>query len=161
MTTLARTVNRTLYTTASSVGTEPPTTSQRQCGAELTSTSGVFQTQNWPETYPVSVDCEWNIEIPGDGKVIQISFDSSVFGIAGRLPDCEKDWLKIYDGDNVDAPMWGPFCHFALPNTMQTSSTTAKVMFHAGPVHNPSRRGFKAYYRSVDRPPENPTGKVN
>ena len=162
----------TTHTTAAP-SREPPTASRRQCGEDLKSSSGFLQTMNWPETYPVNIDCEWTIEIPDSDKVIEISFDTSVFGIAGSLPNCEKDWVKIYDGFDLDGALWGPFCHFRIPEPIQTSSFHAKILFHAGPAHSPSRRGFKALYRSVERtsepqgprptqePPQNPTGKVS
>ena len=149
-------------TTSPPPTTQPPTTTEspitaspvteRQCGSDMTSSSGSFQTQNWPVTYPVNVDCLWTIEAPDSDKVIEISFDRSVFGIAGNLPDCEKDWLKVYNGVNEEDLVWGPFCHFQVPQTLQTSSNTARLVFHAGPAHSPSRRGFRASYQSIDKP---------
>ena len=130
----------------------------------------MFQTLNWPQTYPVNVDCEWNIEIPDTTKVIEISFDSTVFGIAGSLPDCPKDWVKVYDGHEVsETSSWGPYCHYRIPDTIKTMSHRAKVHFHAGPAHNPSRRGFRASFVSVDgayqppvvqEVPQNPIGEL-
>lgn len=153
----------------SSASEEQPTVSQPLCGGDLRTANGTFQTLNWPQTYPVNVDCEWNIEIPDTTKVIEISFDRTVFGIAGSLPDCPKDWVKVYDGHEVsETSSWGPFCHYRVPDTIKTSSHRAKVHFHAGPAHNPSRRGFRASYISVDgayqpsvlqEVPQNPTGE--
>lgn len=162
--------------TTSSASEEQPTAAQPLCGGDLKAANGTFQTLNWPQTYPVNVDCEWNIEIPNATKVIEISFDRSVFGIAGSLPNCVKDWIKVYDGYEVsETSMWGPFCHYRVPDPIKTSSHQAKVHFHAGPVHNPSRRGFKASFVSVDGPaindddqrpveqvlPQNPTGEFS
>lgn len=148
---------------------EHPTVAGPLCGGDLKTANGMFQTLNWPQTYPVNVDCEWNIEIPDTTKVIEISFDRSVFGIAGSLPNCIKDWVKVYDGNEVSETFWGPFCHYRVPDTIKTSSYQAKVHFHAGPVHNSARRGFKASYVSVDGAdqgpveqviPQNPTGEL-
>ena len=148
---------------------ESPTVAGPLCGGELKSANGTFQTLNWPQTYPVNVDCEWNIKLPDSDKVIEISFDSSVFGIAGSLPSCQKDWLKVYDGQRVNnTSFWGPFCHYRVPDTIKTSSYLAKIHFHAGPSHHPVRKGFKASYVSVDREsgpviqqiPQNPTGEL-
>ena len=166
------TVTTTVAHTTSPTSEERPTVAQPLCGGDLKSANGTFQTLNWPQTYPVNVDCEWSIEIPNTEKVIEISFDRSVFGVAGRLPNCEKDWVKVYDGPeaSTEASSWGPFCHYRVPDTIQTSSHEAKIVFHAGPVHNPSRRGFKASYVSVNRIgegprpvqvlPQNPTGEL-
>ena len=162
--TTAAVTNRT-----SPASEEGPTVAGPLCGGELKSESGTFQTLNWPQTYPVNVDCEWAIEIPNTNKVIEISFDSSVFGIAGRLPSCEKDWLKVYNGHQVNnTSFWGPFCHYRVPDTIKTSTYQAKIIFHAGPTHNPVRKGFKASYVSVDNEigpvvqviPQNPIGEL-
>ena len=130
--------------------TLPPTTispsSSSLCGGTLTATSGSFQTPNWPETYPVNVDCEWTITLPESSKRVQITIGSG-FGIAGRLPDCVKDKLTVYDSS--DGTQYGPFCHFAVPLIPLMSSNKARIVFNAGPAHNPSRHGFFATYTSV------------
>lgn len=131
--------------------TAPPTCtplpmSSPECGGNLTATSDSFQTPNWPETYPVNVDCVWTIVLPDSSKRVQITIGSG-FGIAGRLPDCVRD--QVYVIDDCDCTRYGPFCHFAIPSIPLMSSNKATVVLHAGPRHNPSRRGFTASYNSV------------
>ena len=117
-----------------------------QCGGVLTASSGSFQTQNWPSTYPVNVDCQWTITLPSTNRRVELTFETP-FGIAGSLPSCEKDHLRIYD--DRTGTVHGPYCYFTLPPRLITSSNQARVVFHAGPSHSPSRVGFKANYRSV------------
>ena len=117
-----------------------------QCGGALTAASGSFQTPDWPQTYPVNVDCIWTIVLPDSSKRVEITFESP-FGIAGSLPVCVKDQLYIYD--DPAGTEYGPYCHFSLPSPPIMSSNRARVVFSAGPMHSPSRVGFKANYRPV------------
>ena len=138
--------------------TLPPTTLPPAplCGGTLNSASGSFQTLNWPETYPVDVDCEWKIILPDSSKVVEVRCEEQPFGIAGAYPDCIKDHLKFYDGHSTQDDSFGPYCHFTPPNTLKMSSNLAMAVFHAGPSHNPSRQGFKCTFQSLDGP-EQPT----
>jgi cubilin len=116
----------------------------------LTTSSGTFQTPNWPETYPVSIDCEWRIQLPDASKVVEIRCEESPFGIAGSLPACSRDYLKFYDGHSEQNTEFGPFCHYAKPSTATMSSNKAMAVFHAGPRHNAVRKGFKCSFQSID-----------
>ena len=121
-----------------------------QCGGTFTAASGSFQTPNWPETYPVNIDCEWRIQLPDESKVVEIRCEENPFGIAGSLPACNKDYLKFYDGHSKQDTEFGPFCHYTKPNTATMSSNKAMAVFHAGPRHNSARRGFKCLFQSID-----------
>ena len=127
-------------------GPTTPPTQASQCGGTLTAASGSIQSPNWPQTYPVNVDCTWTITLPDSSGRVEITFESP-FGIAGSLPMCTKDQLYIYD-DNTGI-RYGPYCFFTLPNPPTMSSNQARVVLHAGPRHSSSRVGFKANYRSV------------
>ena len=120
-----------------------------QCGGTLTAASGSFQTPNWPETYPVNIDCEWRIQLPDESKVVEIRCEESPFGIAGSLPAC-KDYLKFYDGHSKQDTEFGPFCHYTKPSMATMSSNKAMAIFHAGPTHNVARKGFKCSFQSID-----------
>ncbi len=115
----------------------------------MTTSSGTFQTPNWPETYPVNIDCEWRIQLPDESKVVEIRCEESPFGIAGSLPACSKDYLKFYDGHSKQDTVFGPFCHYAKPSTATMSSNKAMAIFYAGPRHSAARRGFKCSFQSI------------
>ena len=117
----------------------------------LTASSGNFKTPNWPETYPVNIDCEWTIRLPDSNKGVQFTFDP-VFGLAGKMKDdsaqsCTRDYVKIFDGSGVELRK---FCHKTAPSPVTVSTSSARVVLHAGPYHNPKRKGFKITYQSVD-----------
>ena len=138
--------------------TLPPTTPpSAQCGGSLTTASGSFQTPNWPETYDNNIDCEWRITLPDLNKLIEIKCEDDPFGIAGTFPECAKDHLKVYDGHSTQDTLKGTFCHFTKPDTMTMSSNRSMAVFHAGPNHSSSRKGFRCTFTSVNPPTVPPT----
>ena len=135
--------------------TLPPTVRpDPSCGGKLNTASGGFQTPNWPQTYPVNIDCQWTIELPDASSLVELRCDHQPYGIAGRHPLCDKDYLKIYDGHSLQNNSYGPYCEFTHPNTIKMSSNKAMALFHAGPVHNPSRVGFNCTFRSLPSLPQ-------
>ena len=128
----------------------PTTPPSQTCGGLLNAASGTFQTPNWPETYPNNIDCEWRIQLPDADKVVEIRCEEDPFGIAGSLPACSKDYLKFYDGHSKQNTEFGPFCYFMKPSTAVMSSNKAMAVFHSGPRHSPSRRGFKCSFQSLN-----------
>ena len=130
--------------------TAPPTLPPQptQCGQTLfTGSSGTIESPNYPQTYPINLQCEYFIQLPDQSSRVEISF--SGFRIAGRYPECDKDWVRVYDGHTNDGNLHGTFCHTSLPSTITTSGSTAKIVLYAGPSHNPSRNGFSARYRTI------------
>ena len=115
-----------------------------RCASVLQGPSGQLSSDNWPATYPVNIDRQWVIECGAD-QAVQLTF-SAGFGIAGRLPDCEKDWLKVYDGDSTSADLLGKFCYFTLPEVPLSSTNSLLLHFYAGPAHSSSRKGFEFSY---------------
>ena len=85
---------------------------------------------------------------------MEISCEDDPFGIAGALPACTKDNLNFYDGHSVLDASRGTFCHFTKPDTMIMSSHKAMAVFHSGPNHSSSRKGFKCTFRSVNAEPQ-------
>ena len=126
--------------------TEPPTT--YPCGGGVvTASSGNLTTPNWPFTYPVNIDCEWTIRLPDSNKRIRFTFAPG-FGLAGRMGRCIYDYVKIFDGSG--GVELGKFCGSTVPSPVTVSTSSARVVLHAGPSHNRSRKGFKITYQSVD-----------
>ena len=75
-----------------------------------------------------------------------------MFGLAGRIrrnpaQSCLRDYVKIFDGSGVEL---GKFCGLTAPSPVTVSTSSARVVLHAGPYHNRRRKGFKITYQSVD-----------
>ena len=137
----------------------PPPTTPSLCGGKVNAASGSFQTPNWPETYPVNINCEWTIELPDSSKLVELTCEQNNYGIAGTYPSCTKDHLTFYDGHSKQDDSYGPYCHFTTPDTIKMTSNKAMAVFHAGPVHSPTRRGFKCTFQSVDGPQQPTTSQ--
>ena len=155
---------RITYNTIAPPTTEPPTTrpttattqppTQAGCGGRLTTASGSLQSPNWPQTYPVDIECEWTIELPDPNNRISLSFNDQAFGLAGLMPACSKDTLTIYDGLGNTAIR--TLCDTAIPIDITTTSNTARVKFIAGPAHGPARLGFRITYNTIVPPTTQP-----
>ena len=118
------------------------------CAEILQGPSGTISSGNWPETYPNNVDIQWIIQCESH-QAVELAF-SSGFGIAGSLPTCSKDWLKVFDGDSTSSELMGKFCHYAIPQVSRSSSNSLLIYFYAGPSHNSVRKGFEVSYTCVD-----------
>ena len=129
------------------------------CGRNFTTATGTFQTPNWPQTYPSNANCKWFIRLPDANKLVELSCEEDPYGIAGSHPGCTKDHITFYDGHSEQRNSHGPYCEFTKPGNVRMSSNLAMAVFHAGPSHSPSRRGFKCIFQSSDvpTPPPPPT----
>ncbi|XP_065052551.1 uncharacterized protein LOC135681853 isoform X4 [Rhopilema esculentum] len=67
------------------------------CGAILTSPSGVFSTPNYPSNYPANTVCLWQLRIPGARRVVIEFLD---FRLDEPSSNCNKDFLLyLRDGE--------------------------------------------------------------
>ena len=98
------------------------------------------------------MDCQWTIELPDESNLVELKCDYHPFGIAGSLPNCDRDYLKFYDGHSTQDKSYGPYCYFTAPDVLKMSSNLAMAVFHAGPSHSPSRLGFRCTFQSVEAP---------
>ena len=121
------------------------------CAEILQGPSGKISSGNWPQTYPINVDLQWVIQCESH-QAVDLTF-SKGFGIAGSLPSCTKDWLKVFDGDSTSSELMGKFCHYAIPQVSRSSSSSVLIYFYAGPDHNSARKGFEVSYTCVDVAP--------
>ena len=109
----------------------------------LTASSGNFE---FTTVTPFNIDCEWTIRLPDSNKRIRFTFAPG-FSLAGKMGRCTHDYVKIIDGSGVEL---GKFCGLGAPDPVTSSTSSARVVLHAGPSHNLVRKGFKITYQSVD-----------
>ena len=129
------------------------------CAEILQGPSGTISSGNWPQTYPNNVNIQWIIQCESN-QAVELTF-SNGFGIAGNLPTCPKDWLKVFDGDSSSSELMGKFCHYAVPQVSRSSSNSLLVHFYAGPSHNPVRKGFEISYTCEDIEPSTTTAAAH
>ncbi|CAH1274042.1 BMP1 [Branchiostoma lanceolatum] len=107
--------------------TTPPVVSS--CGnlTVFNSDSGSFTSPGWPDPYPLSTNCTWQINVD-PGKFVLIRFVEFDLEHGGRT--CIWDSLRIHDGPNMSAPMIANLCGSSVGPVITTGSS-AFVVFHS------------------------------
>ncbi|KAG8252002.1 hypothetical protein J6590_068210 [Homalodisca vitripennis] len=81
-----------------------------------------------------------NVEILG---FMGNSIDLVKFEAVDLDPDCSKDFLRLYNGENQRNPHLIPsLCGNTVPRELRTQSNFMFLEFHSGPT-NPSHKGFR------------------
>lgn len=109
--------------------------------------SGTLTSRNYPQTYPNSTVCEWEIRVK-IGERIRIKFGD--FDIEGS-GSCHFNYLRIYNGIGVSRTEIGKYCGLGLQmnHSIESKSNEITVLFMSG-IHV-SGRGFLASYSIVDK----------
>ncbi|XP_053561181.1 discoidin, CUB and LCCL domain-containing protein 2 [Bombina bombina] len=109
--------------------------------------SGTFTSINYPQTYPNSTVCEWEIRVkPGDR--IHLKFGD--FDIEDSN-SCHFNYVRIYDGIGPTRSEIAKYCGLALQleDPIESKSNVITVQFMSG-THI-SGRGFLASYSTTNK----------
>ncbi|XP_069493312.1 discoidin, CUB and LCCL domain-containing protein 2 [Ambystoma mexicanum] len=109
--------------------------------------SGTFTSINYPQTYPNSTVCEWEIRVKS-GDRIHLKFGD--FDIEDSN-SCHFNYLKVYNGIGPTRSEIGKYCGLALhlENLIESKSHEVTVQFMSG-THI-SGRGFLASYSTTNK----------
>lgn len=109
--------------------------------------SGTLSSKNYPQTYPNSTVCEWEIRVKM-GERVHIKFGD--FDIED-LDSCHFNYLRIYNGIGVSRTEIGKYCGLGLQmnHSIESKSNEITVLFMSG-IHV-SGRGFLASYSVIDK----------
>ncbi|XP_049714336.1 discoidin, CUB and LCCL domain-containing protein 2 isoform X2 [Elephas maximus indicus] len=109
--------------------------------------SGTLTSINYPQTYPNSTVCEWEIRVKV-GERVRIKFGD--FDIEDS-DSCHFNYLRIYNGIGVGRTEIGKYCGLGLQmnHTIESKSNEITVLFMSG-IHV-SGRGFLASYSVIDK----------
>ncbi|XP_068206241.1 LOW QUALITY PROTEIN: cubilin-like, partial [Palaemon carinicauda] len=114
------------------------------CGGELTKFSGIFTSPNYPDPYPVNTDCEWFITT-APGTRIKLTVHDFELETAD---DCIYDKLRIYGGQNEQAPPLTSLCHKKrIPLYYETQGNNAYLSFHSDQTVR--GKGFNMSYTTL------------
>ncbi|KAH9496283.1 Dorsal-ventral patterning tolloid-like protein 1 [Bulinus truncatus] len=113
------------------------------CVKNLTQTSGVIKSPNYPSKYDSSSNCRWTITVPVN-YVIKLNFTSLQL-------ECNYDYVTVYDGLYTSSPQLGRYC--ALPNgtLLQSSANTLLITFTSDT--SVEYTGFRVTYNATGCPP--------
>ena len=117
------------------------------CNTFLTSSSGTFQSPNYPSDYPNMVDCWYRISVSA-GKVIKLRISS--FNLEYHLT-CGYDKLAIYDGSGTSATILATLCGI-LYNVTEFKSSGSDMYVRFTTDGSVTRSGFQANYSEVVAP---------
>ncbi|XP_077124414.1 cubilin [Ranitomeya variabilis] len=104
------------------------TSSPKGCGGTLFGDHGSFTSPEYPRSYSNNTDCEWTIAAP-PGRTVAISLAAFSIDDPG---DCQKNYLRFYDGAASTSPLMRTFCG-PDGNIASFSATSHQVFikFHA------------------------------
>nr|KAF6477370.1 discoidin, CUB and LCCL domain containing 2 [Molossus molossus] len=102
---------------------------------------------NYPQTYPNSTVCEWEIRVRM-GERVRIKFGD--FDIEDS-DSCHLNHLRIYNGIGVSRTEIGKYCGLGLHmnHSIESKSNEITVLFMSG-THI-AGRGFLASYSVIDK----------
>ncbi|XP_053948471.1 cubilin homolog [Anastrepha ludens] len=80
------------------------------CGGYYASLRGTFASPYYPSSYPVNINCEWNIEV-SEGNSIVLTIESLDLE---ESEGCNKDYLEVRDSSE-SGRLLGLFCSTNIP----------------------------------------------
>ena len=99
--------------------------------------SGTIYSTHRSTTYSSNMDCRWNLT---SNAVIELLFHYFT-------TQSSADFVSVYDGDSISAPLIGQFSGRSLPPPITSSSTKLYVRFTSdGSLQD---TGFAARYRGI------------
>ncbi|KAL0113327.1 hypothetical protein PUN28_012468 [Cardiocondyla obscurior] len=124
-------------------------TSGEMCGGILRTTTGVIESPNYPQPYPVNQNCSWLIVAPTD-HTLKLQFrDMQLPGFR----QCEStDYVtiaeKLIENDSGNMSIIGTYCGLKRPDVIETSTNKAYVYFKSDNRDYVSYKGFSLNFTS-------------
>ncbi|MGH0150723.1 UNVERIFIED_CONTAM: hypothetical protein FKN15_032572 [Acipenser sinensis] len=117
--------------------------SVEECGGDLNAASGTITSPNYPNLYPHSRLCEWRITVPEGRRVTLTINDLRI----EEHQNCNYDYVAVYNGILLSAPMLARYCGDVDSGTqVKSSGNTMAVVFVTDA--SVSNGGFSADYTS-------------
>lgn len=113
---------------------------ENACGGYLEQSTGTIFSPSFPDSYPPSKTCIWQVMAPDQYK---ISLNFTHFDIEGTNQDCEYDYVEINSGDGYNKA-YGRFCGPDLPAIITSESNSLQVKFNSD--DSVQHTGFHAEY---------------
>ncbi|XP_041943062.1 deleted in malignant brain tumors 1 protein-like isoform X2 [Alosa sapidissima] len=111
-----------------------------KCGGALAEPKGEFFSPNYPDPYPVSINCTWTIQSTGN-RIVELTFPFMQLEYVNWDADCRFDSISVYDGPASEHRLLGKLCgnetrpinstRNELTVVFTSDSTFPKKGFHA------------------------------
>ncbi|XP_070559109.1 bone morphogenetic protein 1-like [Ptychodera flava] len=117
------------------------------CTHNLSGNNGTFTSPNYDErAYPHKLDCSYNITSSAKQKIIKLQF---LYFDIENSPNCDKDYVVVYDGGNDHGKQLSPnMCGSLLPDSIYSSGPSLFLRFISDADKH--AKGFQAIYESID-----------
>ncbi|XP_018577861.1 cubilin-like [Anoplophora glabripennis] len=111
-----------------------------KCGGRFTAPEGAIFSPNYPNNFDKNDTCFWLIEID-ENHTIELSFEDA------DLPtNCDKNYIKVYDGPTEAYPVLKKVCSFAPNDTIKSTFNEMYIEFRTSTLHY-TTKGFLAKYK--------------
>ena len=115
---------------------------QDGCGGIVKGKNGVIMSPNYPNNYNQNDDCGWLLEVDNN-HVVQFQFVD--FDVEPHS-NCSYDYVALYDGNSIDAPLLLLHCGRELPSPAIISSTGKQMYVRMKADGSIASKGFKANF---------------
>ncbi|XP_077347020.1 cubilin isoform X1 [Lithobates pipiens] len=97
------------------------------CGGTYNGTYGVIRSPTHSSTdYHNNMNCTYHITVQ-ENRVIELGFNS--FDLEASS-SCRYDYVAVYDGSDIYAPLLGRFCGKTMPPIIKSQSNNLFLVFH-------------------------------
>ncbi|XP_061178089.1 cubilin-like [Saccostrea echinata] len=110
------------------------------CGSELTDSTGVITSPNYPNNYPHERECVWTITA-SDGNQVLLNITDFVLE---NHANCQYDFLEIRNGGFPSSPLVNTYCGTTIDNIIRSHSNRMYIRFKSDASQ--SARGFRIFY---------------
>lgn len=125
-------------------------TCENACGGVIDTLNGTITSPSFPDLYPMSKDCVWEIIVP---EQYRITINFTHFDLEGdnyHAQECEYDSLSVYsklDEDNLKRH--GIFCGSRAPSLITSEGNAMRIEFHSDNTNQ--KTGFAAvFFTDID-----------
>uniref|UniRef100_A0A3Q3W0B5 Cubilin n=1 Tax=Mola mola TaxID=94237 RepID=A0A3Q3W0B5_MOLML len=116
------------------------------CGGDLNAPSGTISSPNYPNLYPHSRVCHWELTVP-EGRRVTLTIND--LRLEGSGTSCVFDYVEVRNGLAASAPRLQRFCGTVPAGTqVQSSGNTMAIVFNTDA--SVSNGGFMASYSSEE-----------
>ncbi|KAI5755333.1 hypothetical protein M8J77_016053 [Diaphorina citri] len=126
------------------IGTSAPDTACSFVVHSVVKRNGTIISPTYPGTYPKSLNCSY-LFCGAKGQRVRLEFRDFDLFFGG--PHCPFDVVKVFDGDNITAPVIGTYCGQQRNLVLYSSESTLLVTFETlQRTANTQNRGFKGIF---------------
>ncbi|XP_005387022.1 PREDICTED: cubilin [Chinchilla lanigera] len=110
------------------------------CGGNLTTSTGIFTSPNYPMPYYHSSECYWSLK-SSHGSPFELTFKD--FHLEYH-PNCSLDYLAVYDGPSTSSHLLTKFCGDGKPPLIRSSGDSMLLKLRTD--EGQQGGGFEAEY---------------